>query len=50
MRRKVTIKLDEKLVDWIDRLVSEKVEYHNRSHFIEVVLTRFKREAEATKE
>lgn len=41
-RSRATISLDAELMTWIDKQVDEFVEYRDRSHLIEIALTRFR--------
>jgi len=41
-RKRVTISMEPKLLDWVDELVKEKVEYRDRSHLIEIAITRYR--------
>jgi len=37
-----SISFDENLLNWIDQHVEEKYEYKDRSHFIEVLIRRYR--------
>lgn len=45
-RKKVTVSVDEKLVEWADKLVSEGYKYKDRSHVVEYALSLLKKREE----
>ena len=44
VRRRVDITLPVDLVDWIDETVKEDYHFRNRSHFVEVLVERYREE------
>ena len=38
MKKPISATLDEELVKWLDRKISDKKRFRNRSHLIEVAL------------
>jgi Arc/MetJ-type ribon-helix-helix transcriptional regulator len=38
MKKPISATIDKELIDWIDREVSDKRRYRNRSHLIETAL------------
>lgn len=46
VRSKISITLDPDLLKWIDEQVRTKVEFRDRSHLIELVLTRYRENLE----
>ena len=41
-RKRVTISMEPELLRWVDDQVKDKVEYRDRSHLIEIAVTRFR--------
>ena len=46
IRVRRSISFDPELLEWINKIVEEKVEYRDRSHLIEIAITRFREETE----
>jgi len=46
-RSRVTISIPSELLEWMDNHVEEKYEYRDRSHFIEVLISRYREKVEA---
>ena len=44
-----SISFDEELLEWIDHYVNTHYEYKDRSHFVEVLVRRFKDNVEEVK-
>ena len=42
LRKRVSISFDSELLEWLDSQVEKRVEFKDRSHAIEVILTRYK--------
>tara|TARA_Y100000310_G_scaffold147251_1_gene146514 strand:+ start:159 stop:296 length:138 start_codon:yes stop_codon:yes gene_type:complete len=43
MKKPISATLDEELVKWLDRKISDKKRFRNRSHLIEVALEEMRR-------
>jgi len=42
MKKPISATIDEKLIKWIDKYISENSVYRNKSHLIETALMQFK--------
>jgi len=47
-RARVTITLDEELLKWVNEYLVQHYEFKDRSHFIEVLIHRYKENVEKT--
>jgi len=43
MKKPISATIDKELIDWLDREVSNKTKYRNKSHLIEIALENLKR-------
>jgi|TARA_B100002003_G_C14077073_1_gene518153 Arc/MetJ-type ribon-helix-helix transcriptional regulator len=43
MKKPISATLDEDLVEWLDKKISDKKKYRNRSHLIEIALEEMRR-------
>jgi Arc/MetJ-type ribon-helix-helix transcriptional regulator len=46
MKRPISATIDEELIRWIDRQLSDKKKYRNKSHLIEIALELLRLEVE----
>jgi Arc/MetJ-type ribon-helix-helix transcriptional regulator len=46
-KTRITVSLETELVEWLDKLVEETYEYRDRSHTIEVALSRLRKHIQA---
>ena len=44
MKKPISATIDEELIAWIEKMVSEQTRYRNKSHLIEIALERMKEE------
>lgn len=44
MKKPISATIDEELIEWIDKKISEKSIYRNKSHLIETALEKMKNE------
>lgn len=49
-KQRISVSLEKELVVWLDKLVEETYEYRDRSHTIEVSLSRLRKQIEKEKE
>jgi len=47
LRKRVSVSFDPELLQWVDCQVEKNVEFKDRSHAIEVILTRYKEKVES---
>lgn len=46
LKRRISVTIEADLVEWLDKLVKNKIEYSSRSHLFEVALTKLKEKEE----
>ena len=47
-KKRITISIEDELIEWLDKLVEDTYEYRDRSHTIEVALSRLRKQIENT--
>ena len=43
-KRRITVSLETELIEWLDHLVDETYEYRDRSHTVEIALSRLRKQ------
>ena len=42
LKRQISVTIDEGVLEWMDEVIQEHVEYRSRSHVCEIALVRFR--------
>ena len=46
VKRRITVSIEEKLVEWIDQQVDERIEWKDRSLAFELIVSEYKKKSE----